>query len=153
MRFHTPLLASSLLILSSSSLLAAPVTGNWYTYGTKSMVKITQCGAGLCGKIVWLRNGLDSEGRPVRDERNLDKQYRTRQVLGLTTFSRLAPSGPKRWSGLMYNPGDGRTYKGSLTFVSSGAIRVEGCRIGGGPCGTRSWIRANTKITGRIKTQ
>jgi len=142
MRLHTPLLASSILILSSAALYAAPVTGNWYTYGSKSMVRITQCGAGLCGKIVWLRQKLNSEGQPMRDERNLNKQYRTRKVIGLATFSGLAPSGPKRWSGLMYNPDDGRTYKASLTFVSTGSIRVEGCRVGGGPCGQRSWVRA-----------
>lgn len=142
MRLHTPLLASSLLILSSASLFAAPVTGNWFTYKSKSMVRISQCGTGLCGQIVWLRKGLNSKGQPVRDERNRDKRYRARQVLGLTTFSGLAPSGPGRWSGLMYNPDDGRTYKGSLTILNASSIRVEGCRVGGGLCGQRSWVRA-----------
>jgi uncharacterized protein (DUF2147 family) len=60
----------------------------------------------------------------------------------LSTFSGLAPAGPKRWSGLMYNPDDGRTYKASLTILSASSIRVEGCRVGGGPCGARSWVRA-----------
>ncbi len=142
MRLHTPLLAFSLLIFSNASLFAAPVTGNWYTYGAKSMVKITQCGKGLCGQIVWLRKGLGSDGQPVRDERNLNKRHRTRKVLGLSTFSGLAPAGPKRWSGLMYNPDDGRIYKASLTILNAGSIRVEGCRVGGGPCGMRTWARA-----------
>ena len=142
MRLHIPLLASSLLILSSSSLFAAPVTGHWFTYKAKSVVRITQCGSGLCGQIVWLRKGFDSSGRPVRDKLNRDKRFRSRQVLGLPTFSGLAPSGPGRWSGLMYNPDDGRIYSGSLTFVSAGSIRLEGCRLGGGPCGKRSWTRA-----------
>ena len=142
MRLHAPLLAAGLLILLSSSLIAAPVTGIWYTYGAKSIVKITQCGTGLCGQIVWLRKALDSEGQPMRDERNRDKRYRSRRVLGLLTFSGLAPSGPKRWSGLMYNPDDGRTYNGSLTFLDASSIRVEGCRLGGGLCGQRTWARA-----------
>ncbi len=142
MRLHVPLLASGLVILSSSSVFAAPVTGHWFTHKSKSIVKVSKCGAGLCGKIVWLRNGLNSTGQPVRDARNRDKRYRTRKVLGLTTFSGLTPSGPGRWSGLMYNPDDGRTYNASLTFVSTGSIRVQGCRLGGGPCGARSWTRA-----------
>ena len=127
---------------SNSSLSAAKVTGHWFTYNAKSVVRITKCGAGLCGRIVWLRKGLDSTGRPVRDERNRDKQYRTRQVLGLATFSGLAPSGPRRWSGLMYNPDDGHTYKGLLTFLSPSSIHVKGCRLGGGTCGERNWVRA-----------
>ena len=142
MRLHAPLLASGLLIFSSASLFAAPVTGNWYTYGAKSMVKITQCGNRLCGQIVWLRKGLNSSGQPVRDQRNRDTRHRARKVLGLSTFSGLAPAGKKRWSGLMYNPDDGRTYKASLTYLNASSIRVEGCRVGGGPCGTRSWVRA-----------
>ena len=106
------------------------------------MVRITQCGAGLCGQIVWLRKGLNSSGRPVRDARNRDKRFRTRKVLGLATFSGLKPSGPGRWSGLMYNPNDGRIYLGSLTLTSAISIRVEGCRLGGGACGGRRWTRA-----------
>ena len=142
MRLYIPLLAAGLLILSSASVPAAPVTGYWFTHKAKSMVRITRCGAGLCGRIVWLRKALNSRGRPVRDARNRDKRYRGRRVLGLRTFSRLAPSGPGRWSGLMYNPDDGHTYKASLTLLSAGSIRVEGCRVGGGICGGRRWTRA-----------
>lgn len=142
MRLHIPLLAAGCLILSSVSVRAAPVTGYWFTYKAKSIIRITACGAGLCGQIVWLRKALDSRGAPVRDARNRDRRYRGRQVLGLTTFSGLAPAGPRRWSGLMYNPDDGRTYLGSITLLNTGAIRVRGCRLRGGACGEREWTRA-----------
>lgn len=151
MRLHLSPLAAGLLIFSYSSLSAAPITGHWLTHKAKAMVRITNCGAGLCGQIVWLRASLDARGNPVRDARNRDKRYRGRQVLGLTTFSGLAPSGPGRWSGVMYNPDDGRTYRASLTLLGSGSIRVEGCRLGGGICGMRNWTRAKTRISARIK--
>lgn len=141
MRLHTPLLASAFLISSGFSLAAGPLTGDWITHKARSMVRITECGAGLCGQIVWLRRGLNSGGGPVRDKRNRDRSLRDRQVLGLTTFSDLAPSGPGRWAGLMYNPNDGRTYLGSLTLTNSGSIQVRGCRVGGGICGRRKWTR------------
>lgn len=142
MRLHTSLLTAGLLILSSSSVFAGPVTGKWLTHRAKSIINITQCGTGLCGKIVWLRNKLNSLGQPMRDERNSNKLLRSRQVLGLTTFSGLTPSGPGRWSGLMYNPNDGRTYNASLTFTSAGSLQVEGCRTGNSFCGRRNWTRA-----------
>ncbi|GBE43073.1 hypothetical protein BMS3Bbin10_01145 [bacterium BMS3Bbin10] len=150
MRLHVSLLAAGLLILSKTSLTAAPITGHWLTHKANAMVKITRCGEGLCGRIVWLRASLDARGNPVRDARNRDKRFRGRQVLGLTTFSGLAPAGPGRWSGVMYNPDDGRIYRASLTLLDSGSIRVEGCRLGGGLCGKRSWTRAQTKISARI---
>ena len=142
MRVHIPLLATGLLILSSASLPAASVTGNWFTHKAKSIVKITRCGAGVCGRIVWLRKALNSEGHPVRDERNRNERYRGRKVLGLRTFSGLKRAGPRLWSGLLYNPDDGRTYQGSITLLDASSIRVEGCRLGGGACGGRRWTRA-----------
>ena len=149
MRLRLSPLAAGLLIFSFSPLSAAPITGNWFTHKAKAMVSITKCGSGLCGRIVWLRASVDARGKPVRDVRNRDSRYRGRQVLGLTTFSGLAPVGPGRWSGVMYNPDDGRTYNASLTLMASGSIRVEGCRTGGGACGKRSWTRAKTKVTAR----
>lgn len=142
MRLHTPLLFAGLLVLSGSPLSAAPVTGHWLTYKSKAMVRITQCGTGLCGQIVWLKKGLDSRGRPVQDLRNRSANLRGRQVLGLTTFSGLKPSGAKSWSGLMYNPDDGRTYNGSLTLTGRSKILIKACRVGGSACGERTWLRA-----------
>ncbi len=141
MRLCIPL-AAGLLFLNTSMLSATPITGHWVTHKSKAVVRISQCGPGLCGQIVWLRKGVDRKGQPVRDIRNRDKTRRGRQVLGLTTFSGLAPSGPGRWSGMMYNPDDGRTYNGSIVLTNNGSIRVEGCRLGGGPCGNRQWTRA-----------
>ena len=141
MRLRIPL-AISACFLSLSVADAATITGHWITHKSKAVVRISQCGTGLCGQIVWLRQGVDRKGQPVRDIRNRDKNMRGRQVLGLTTFSGLTPAGPGRWSGRMYNPDDGRTYNGSLTLTSANSIRVEGCRAGGGACGKRSWTRA-----------
>lgn len=141
MRLRIPLAIAASLVLPSI-VDAAPITGHWITHKSKAVVRISQCGPGLCGQIVWLRQGVDRKGQPVRDIRNRNKSLRGRQVLGLTTFSRLSPSGPGRWSGVMYNPDDGRTYNGSLILTGANSIRVEGCRSGGGACGKRNWTRA-----------
>lgn len=142
MRLRVPLLTASLLALSVSNLAAAPITGNWLTYKGKAMVQIAECGSGLCGQIVWLKQALDSQGLPVRDERNRDAGLRGREILGLTTFSGLVATGPRSWTGLMYNPDDGRTYRGTLTLADRSRILIKACRIGGTICGERTWVRA-----------
>lgn len=142
MRLRPFLLAMGVLLFTGQAATAASVTGVWFTHAAKAKVKITRCGGALCGRIVWLRKGRGADGKPVRDLRNRNARLRSRRVLGLRTFSGLRPSGPKRWSGLMYNPQDGRVYKANLTLAGRGLIRVDGCRVGGAGCGSRSWTRA-----------
>ncbi len=121
------------------------MTGHWFTHKSKAMVRITQCWAGLFGQIVWLRQGVDSKGQPVRDLRNRYKRLRVRRVMGLTNFSELTPSSPGQWSSPMYNPDDGRTYKASITLSGTGSISVHGCRVGGSIYGTRTWTRVQRR--------
>jgi uncharacterized protein (DUF2147 family) len=143
MRLRSLLLAAVLFTTAGQSVDAASVNGVWFTHKAKAKVQITKCGAGLCGRIVWLRQAHDSRGRPVLDERNRNRQLRKRPVLGLRTFTGLQPMGPGRWTGLIYNPEDGRTYRANLMMSGTGAIRVEGCRVGGSACGARNWVRAH----------
>lgn len=141
MRLRPFLLSAGLLLVSSSALSAASITGEWLTYKSKAMVQITQCGDGLCGKIVWLRQNKDSKGQPIRDIRNPDARLRGRAVLGLKTFSGLKPTGPNSWSGLIYNPNDGRTYRASIMLEDRTSVLIKGCRVGGSACGERTWMR------------
>lgn len=142
MRLQSLLLAAAVFLPITGPAQAVSITGTWLTYKSKAKVQITRCGGGLCGRIVWLREELDSAGKPVRDERNRDERFRGRRVLGLTTFSGLKPTGPGKWSGIMYNPEDGRTYRTNLTVLDGRSLRVDGCRVGGSACGERTWVRA-----------
>lgn len=142
MRLQSVLLTAALLLPVTGPAHAVSITGTWLTHKSKAKVQITRCGSGLCGRIVWLREAVDSAGKPVRDERNRNERYRGRQVLGLTTFSGLKAAGPGRWSGIMYNPEDGRTYRTNLTVLDGVSLRVDGCRVGGAACGERTWVRA-----------
>ncbi len=143
MRLRAILLATVFLFSTGQAATAATVTGVWYTHLAKAKVKITRCGAALCGRIVWLRQSRYANGKPLRDERNRNARFRNRRVLGLRTFSGLRPSGPNRWSGLIYNPENGQSYRANLTLTTRRSIRVDGCRIGGIGCGSRSWTRAH----------
>ena len=143
MRLQSLLLAAAVFLSAAGPTQATSITGTWFTHKAKAKVRITPCGGGLCGRIVWLRQGLNAVGKPVRDELNRDKRYRGRRVLGLRTFSKFMPTGPGRWSGLMYNPADGRTYRANLTLLDGLSLRVDGCRVGGSACGERNWTRAH----------
>jgi uncharacterized protein (DUF2147 family) len=142
MRLHIPLVSASLLALSVSALTAAPVAFNWLTCKGKAMIQIAECGSGLYGQIVRVKQALEWQGQPVRDERNRDASLRGREVLGLTMFSGHVATGPRSWTRLMYNPGDGRTCRGTLTLADRTRILIRSCWTGGSIFGERIWVRA-----------
>ena len=120
---------------------ADTAAGLWLTNKGKAKIKIESCGGDLCSKIVWLRDPNGKDGRPVKDHYNPDPTLKSRAVIGLATFSGLQKKSPGKWSGMIYNPEDGKTYTVQLVLVEDGMIRVNGCASGTMECGQREWHR------------
>lgn len=104
-------------------------------------MKISKCGGGICGVIVWLREPHDTAtGQPATDSKNSNPALAKRPMTGLPLFSGMQPAGPNKWSGPIYNADDGSTYASSITVTSAETLRVEGCV--GALCGGETWTRA-----------
>jgi uncharacterized protein (DUF2147 family) len=123
--------------------LAADPSGVWAKDDGSAKIEVSKCGRGLCSKIVWLRNPNDSRGKPLRDGRNEDVSLRTRPIMGLSLFSRMAPAGPNVWVGSVYNPEEGKIYNDvKITLVSSRQIVLRGCKAMLF-CGEKTWTRTS----------
>ena len=86
-------------------------------------VQIFDCGAQLCGRIVWLRRPRDQAGQLDRDLKNPDPALRQRLLCGLTVFWAIRPAGPNEWTGgRFYNPEDGKTYRITAELRSADII-------------------------------
>jgi len=115
--------------------------GIWLTQAGDARVKISRCGGGICGVIVWLREPIDhATGKPAVDDKNPNPALARRPMIGLPLFSGMRPSGPSRWSGQIYNADDGNTYASSVAMTGPDTLRVEGCV--GVLCGGETWTRA-----------
>jgi uncharacterized protein (DUF2147 family) len=55
----------------------------------------------------------------------------------------MKPSGPEKWSGQVYNAEDGKTYTGHISMQGAGALKLEGCALGGLICKAQNWTRVN----------
>jgi len=131
-----------LAILSSPALAGAP-EGVWLSEDGGTKVHLANCGGKLCGTVVWLEKPIDARtGKPKTDSHNPDPAKRTRPLLGLQVVHGLAPSGPDRWSGLIYNADDGRTYQANMKVQGANAAHVEGCVLTV-LCKGQTWKRAN----------
>jgi len=145
----TGLLIATVLVPTSQAYAAsANPTGIWQKaeQGERpGKMEVFRCGKSkqlLCAKIVWLRDPLDSKGRPLHDIRNENTSMRDRPILGLPIFSGLQPTAPNVWKGSIYNPEDGNTYSATLTMVSRNQINLKGCKAWL-LCGERTWLRTS----------
>jgi uncharacterized protein (DUF2147 family) len=109
---------------------AAPsaVSGEWWTPGFNARVRIEPCGDAVCGRIVWL---WDDTPKGIADKAPL---------IGRTVIDRMVAADGQRWQGgRLYNPEDGRDYKGSLHLQSPTRLVVDGCVLF--VCQTQVWRR------------
>ena len=138
------------MLATVTALLAAPVAqaqpggevnGIWLTQAGDAKVRVSKCGGGLCGVVVWLREPINpATGRPQVDDKNPNPALARRPMIGLPLFSGMRPSGPNRWSGPIYNAYDGSSYASNVSLTGPDTLKVEGCV--GALCGGETWTRS-----------
>jgi len=115
--------------------------GVWLTQAGDAKVKVSKCGGGLCGTVVWLRQPIDpATAKPAIDDKNPNPALAKRPIMGLSLFSGMQPAGPNKWSGQIYNADDGNSYASNISVAGPDTLRVEGCI--GALCGGETWSRS-----------
>lgn len=120
-------------LLAATALQAQPrpnhaVNGEWWTPGFNARVRIDACGDAVCGHIVWL---WDEAPKGVAD---------TNPLVGRLVIDRMQAAEAGFWrGGRLYNPEDGRDYRGSLHLQSPERLVVDGCVLF--VCRTQVWRR------------
>lgn len=129
-----------MLGLLASGALAGDPAGLWLTDDGEAKIRVSRCGANLCGNIAWLKDPNDNKGTPMLDEKNADARKRSRPLIGVPIVLAMKPDGADKWSGKIYNAEDGKTYNASITLAGS-TLKVRGCVTVF--CQTRTWTRTN----------
>src|SRR5476649_1733996 len=79
-------------------------SGIWMTQAGDAKVRVSKCGAQICGVVIWLRDPINpANGMPVVDDKNPNPALAKRPMIGLPLFTDMRISGPNRWSGHIYN--------------------------------------------------
>ncbi|OFW99694.1 MAG: hypothetical protein A3D94_16060 [Alphaproteobacteria bacterium RIFCSPHIGHO2_12_FULL_66_14] len=128
--------ALAVLVLAGGLIIAGePVradnspAGRWLTPGAAAIVELAPCSAtmSLCGTVRWLWDGIDDKGRPRLDTQNADATLRKRPLVGLPILSGLTATSDGSWTGRIYNPEDGQTYRATVRRQGADALLIEGC--------------------------
>ena len=132
------LLAAVIFIGAPSAPLRAAtaddILGTWLNEEKDAQIEIFKCRERYCGKIVWLKepNYPDGSkdgpaGTPKTDHHNPDPALRKTPIIGLQIVHDFVFSGDDLWKqGSVYDPKNGRTYKGKMTLVSPRELRLRG---------------------------
>ncbi len=118
-----------LAAVASAEAMPREVVGRWATKDGRSHVEIEACGnLSRCGRIVWLKEPNDDQGRPKRDIFNVDREKRDHGIVGLELLRDfVADDEDGRWTGgTIYNPEDGQIYRATIRRDGEDRLIVRG---------------------------
>ena len=85
------------------------ILGNWLTDEGKAEVEIYKCGDEYCGKIMWLKEPKNDEGKDKTDINNPDPEKRGRNIIGMNIVWGFKYDKYGKWvKGKIYDPDNGK---------------------------------------------
>ncbi|MBQ2394331.1 MAG: DUF2147 domain-containing protein [Alistipes sp.] len=124
-----------------AAVFAQDVVGKWKLSDGTAIVEVYKDGDVFNGKIVWLKNPTEPNGGPAVDKNNPDAKLRSRQLIGLNMLSNLKAKDGEYSGGVIYDPGNGKTYYCSME-VDGDILKVRGSLDKRGLLGrTMDWFR------------
>lgn len=130
----------------AQSFTADALLGTWLTGSQKAAVTIYKLENKYFGKISWLKNPHNEEGKPKVDKNNPDEKRKADPLMGLNLLKEFSFSGTGKWEkGTIYDPENGKTYSCKITMVDKDKLDVRGF-VGISMLGrTQTWIRIPDK--------
>ena len=123
----TIMIAAGALVLAGAAS-AEPALGMWKTEvddGSYAHVKMTKCGANVCGVIA---RTFDSSGE--YDSPNKGKML----------VRNMSPQGGGAYKGKVWRPSNDKIYIGKMQ-VNGNDLTLDGCVLGGLLCASQAWTR------------
>lgn len=116
------------LVCLASAVHASPIDGLWLVAEKDAHVRIGPFHGVRSGRIVWVRDSLDTAGRLRRDRKNPDPSLRDRVMRDLVIVKDLVPTtaDSTHWKGKVYDPRNGHTYSATLAMEGPDRLKLRG---------------------------
>jgi len=108
---------------------ADQILGVWLSEEGTSHIEIAKDSNGeFVGKIVWLKEPLDENGRPKVDGENPNANLRNRPIINLQILEGFSYNERrKEWSGgTIYDPQNGRRYRAVMKLENNNTMALRG---------------------------
>jgi uncharacterized protein (DUF2147 family) len=104
-----------------------PIEGIYLTQKKHAKLQIYTQNNKLYGKVIWLKESMDEEGKPRKDTKNPDKNLRSQAIMGLLLVKGLEYQNGKWQGGDIYDPERGRNFTCELWLEPDGkTLKVRG---------------------------
>jgi uncharacterized protein (DUF2147 family) len=102
------------------------IIGVWKDGKGKGHVQIFKQNGKYYGKVIWLSNPKDENGKPKVDKNNPNASQRNKPLLGLTMLKNFKYDEDEWSGGQIYNPSDGKEYKAYMKLKDQNTLSVRG---------------------------
>jgi uncharacterized protein (DUF2147 family) len=119
------------------------VLGVWLNSSGKGQIQVYKQGNKYYGKLIWLKEPNDEQGKPKLDVNNPDKNAKNKPLLGLVILRDFVHDDGEWTGGRIYDPQNGKDYKCYMKLKDPKTLNVRGY-IGISMLGrTEVWTRVN----------
>jgi uncharacterized protein (DUF2147 family) len=107
---------------------AEKLVGVWQPSAGRSYIKVDKIGNKFYGRIVWLKEANDEDGKPRLDKNNPDESLRSTPLKGYRVLKDFTYNDEEKlWAdGSIYDPKNGTTYNCKIVLTADNKIEVRG---------------------------
>ena len=117
------------------------IIGVWQAGKGKGHIQIFKENGKYYGKLIWLTNPKDANGKPKVDKNNPKVALQDKPLVGLTMLKNFKYNDGEWSGGQVYNPSDGKEYKAYIKLKDQNTLDLRGY-VGISLFGkTDTWIR------------
>ena len=102
------------------------VTGIWSSPHGSGRIQIYKKGAQYFGKLVWIKEPNDENGKPKHDIHNPNKNLRSAPVIGLDVLKNFKYDDGEWVDGTAYDPKSGKTYSCKMSLENPDRLNIRG---------------------------
>jgi uncharacterized protein (DUF2147 family) len=103
--------------------------GIWQNPKGTVRVQFRQCGAAMCGRVIWASADAEADARAAG----------AGPLVGTDLFSGFTPAGTNQWSGSVVIPDLHQAVSGTITQTNPTTLVGEGCLFAGIGCKQQIW--------------
>jgi uncharacterized protein (DUF2147 family) len=117
----------SILFSAKAQKNADDIVGVWLTGSGKAQIKIDKVGNYYFGRIVWLKEPLNVDGKPILDKNNEEVSKRAQPILGMRLVGGFEWKNDNLWdNGTIYDPENGKNYKCKIDLENFTTMNIRG---------------------------
>lgn len=122
----TFLLFFSVLTINAFAQSKDAILGKWASSNGEGQIEIFAIGGKYFGKLAWLKEPNNANGKPKLDTKNPTANLQNRPLLGLVILKDFVFDDGKWTDGNIYDPKTGKTYSCILSLKENGLLNIRG---------------------------